>query len=113
MNATPRRAALAAALAAGLAGGCASQRYLGNEGHARFDWRDWEGAAAAFAPEAGKPGVNQVLFLLDRGTALFEARRYREAIDAFLRAEKLAEIKDYTSISEEVGTLATSDNVRG
>jgi tetratricopeptide (TPR) repeat protein len=96
-----------------LLGACASDRYLANPGHGRFDHRDWAGAAEDFAKEAAKPGANQVLFLMDQGAALFEARRYRESNEVFLRAEKLAEIKDYTSISEEIGTLATSDNVRG
>lgn len=102
-------------LAAGLIwlGGCASDKYLTNPGHAAFDRREWTKAAEAFAKDNDKPNSNQVLFLMDQGTALFEARQYKEAIDVFLKAEKLAEIKDYTSISEEVGTLLTSDNVRG
>jgi len=44
--------------------------------------------------------------------ALFHARNYEESIKIFLQAEKLAEIKDYTSISEEAGSLITSDNVK-
>ena len=93
--------------------GCASDRYLANGGHDLLRRREWDKAAAAFAVEAAKPGVNQVLFLLDQGTAYFAGHKYNEAIEVFLKAEKLTEIKDYTSISEEVGTLATSDNVRG
>lgn len=86
---------------------------MANSGHSYFRMRAWDRAATAFELEAKKPGANQVLFLFDEGTALFAARKYKEAIDVFLKAEKLTEIKDYTSISEEVGTLATSDNVRG
>ena len=94
-------------------GGCASDRYLANRGHELFRRREWTQAAAAFGAEAAKPGANQVLFLLDQATALFAAHKYDEAIPVFLQAEKLTEIKDYTSISEEVGTLVTSGNVRG
>jgi len=96
-----------------LISGCASDKYLQNPGHAALAKRDWGKAAAAFDKDANVPGANQLLFMLDQGTALFAAGRYKEAIAIFLRAEKLAEIKDYTSISEEVGTLLTSDNVRG
>ncbi|MBS1983871.1 MAG: hypothetical protein JST16_06840 [Bdellovibrionales bacterium] len=92
---------------------CASDKYLSNAGHAAFDKRDWTKAAEAFGKDAKVSGANQVLFLMDEGVSLFEARQYKEAIDVFLKAETLAEIKDYTSISEEVGTLVTSDNVRG
>ena len=94
-------------------GGCASDKYLTNSGHRLVQRGQYAEAAAAFAPEAGKPGANQVLFMLDEASALFAARRHKEAIDLFLKAEKLMEIKDYTSISEEVGTLVTSSNVRG
>ena len=93
--------------------GCASDKYLSNPGHSLVRQGQFAKAAEAFAPEAKKPGVNQVLFMLDEASSLFAARKYQDAIDLFLKAEKLMEIKDYTSISEEVGTLATSDNVRG
>lgn len=92
---------------------CASSSYLGNTGHSAFKRRDWLAAASAYESSAQKPGSNQLLFKLDQATALFNAGHYREAIDIFLEAEKIAEIKDYTSISEEVGVLATGQNVRG
>lgn len=94
-------------------GGCASDKYLMSQGHTLFKHRQYEQAAAAFGKDAAEPSTNQVLFLMDQGTSLFEARKYKEATEVFLKAEKLSEIKDYTSLSEEVGTLATSDNVRG
>ncbi len=95
------------------AGACASDRYLSNPGHSYFDKKDWSRAERAFAKEAKESGSNQLLFLLDQGVSLFEKREYAEAAELFLKAEDLAEIKDYTSVSEEVGTLATSENVRG
>ena len=95
------------------AAGCASDRYLASSGHKDFAQHNYAKAAEDFGKDAKDPGQNQLLFMLDEGSALFANHQFKEAIDVFLRAEKLAEIKDYTSISEEVGTLVTSDNVRG
>ncbi len=93
--------------------GCASDRYWSSRGHSEFQKREWETAAHVYAKDAEKPGTNQLLFKLDQATALFAARKYEEAIPLFLEAEELSEIKDYTSISEEVGVLATGQGVRG
>jgi len=92
---------------------CASDRYIGSRGHSLFLGGDFQKAAEAFGNEAKKSGSNQVLFMLDQGMSLFAARQYEEAIQVFLKAEDLTEIKDYTSISEEVGVLTTSGNIRG
>lgn len=74
--------------------------------------RNFSGAAAAFEREAKTPGANQILLLFDQGSALFAAGRFEDAVSVFLKVEDLVEIKDFTSISEEVGVLATSSNVK-
>lgn len=102
-----------AALSLCLLPACASQKYLKSRGHSAFENRNYATAAQEFAKDAAKPGVNQLLFILDEATALFANRQYKESIELFLRAEKIAEIKDYTSISEEVGVIASGENVRG
>ena len=93
--------------------GCASDLYLASDGHKFFRDRDYSRAAEAFAKEAEKPGTNQLLFMLDEAMALYAQGRYEEALPLLLKAEDVAAIKDYTSISEEIGVLATSGNVRG
>ncbi len=93
--------------------GCASDKYLRSNGHRAMESHDFIRAAEEFSKEASKPGTNQLLFMLDEASARFANHQYKETTEILLRAEKLAEIKDYTSISEEVGTLLTSDNVRG
>lgn len=92
---------------------CASDRYWGSEGHRSFENRDWDAAASVWAKQSAEPGTNQLLFKLDQATALFNAGKFAEAIPIFLLAEDLAEIKDFTSIGEEVGVLATGQNTRG
>lgn len=60
----------------------------------------------------GEDGKDGLLFLLDLGLSLHAAGKYEESNRAFLRADKIAEIKDYTSLAAEGATLLTSDNIK-
>ena len=62
--------------------------------------------------DQGESGRDSLLYILDLGLALHSAGRYEESNKVFLQADKLAEIKDYTSIATEAGTLLTSDNIK-
>lgn len=68
-------------------------------------------AAQRLEEGARTEGVDQLLFLFDRATALHHAGDYEQSIREFEIAEKLAEIKDYTSISSEAATLVTNDKI--
>jgi len=57
-------------------------------------------------------GRDLLLYLMDLGLVLHTAGRYEESTKIFLRADQLAEIKDYTSLSAESATLLTSDNLK-
>lgn len=59
-----------------------------------------------------KQDNDQLLFLMDLGTVYHAAGRYREAIETFQQADGLAEIKDYTSLSQEAGSILLSDEVK-
>lgn len=58
----------------------------------------------------GENGKDTLLYLMDIGLSLHSAGKYEESNKFFLKADKIAEIKDYTSISAEAATLLTSDN---
>lgn len=60
----------------------------------------------------GENGRDLLLYLLDLGLTLHTAGKYEESNQAFLKAEKIAEIKDYTSLATEASTLLTSDNIK-
>lgn len=60
---------------------------------------------------ADKKDNDELLYLMDLGTAYHLAGRYQEAIDVFHRAEKLAAVRDYTSLTEEAGSVLFSDEV--
>src|SRR4051812_46821822 len=60
----------------------------------------------------GESGRDRLLYLLDLGLALHSAGKYEESNKLFLEADKLAEIKDYTSLAAEATTLLVSENTK-
>lgn len=68
-------------------------------------------AAKRLEKGAHEDGVDQLLYLFDRATALHEAGEFDESIKDFAIADKLSEIKDYTSLSAEAATLVTNDKI--
>jgi len=78
----------------------------------KFNRGQFKEAADMMKESSEKEGKNQILFLLDRGAALFEARDFKGAIDVLSKAERLTELLDYTSINEEVVSVITTDNFK-
>lgn len=68
-------------------------------------------AAEKLKPLASEEGRDQLVYLLDYATALQTAGRYEESVRVFLNAEKLADLKDYHSISNVAGSLALSEEM--
>ena len=69
--------------------------------------------AASYVKEfAEKKDGDELLYWMDLGIVYHTAGKYEEAIKAFLVADKLAEIKDYTSISLEVASVIINDNLK-
>lgn len=60
--------------------------------------------------KAGPEGKDSLLYYLDIGLALHTAGKYEESNQYFLKADDLAEIKDYTSLANEGASLLTSEN---
>lgn len=105
---------LAAAVSAGLTG-CASARMSDTRSDMLFRTRQYDAAADRLKgglTEQGENGRDVLLYLLDIGLSLHSAGKYAESTQYFLKADKVAEIKDYTSLSREAGTLLTSDNIK-
>ena len=98
-----------------LAFGCTSARVGDAEADRLFRAQNYTAAADHLKKgydEQGESGRDSLLYLLDYALALHTAGKYDEAIAAFAKADKLAEIKDYTSLASEAGAILTSDNVR-
>lgn len=61
---------------------------------------------------ADKKDNDELLYLMDLGLAYHTAGRYKDAITTFLRADRIAEVKDYTSISAEAGAVLLNDEIK-
>jgi hypothetical protein len=57
------------------------------------------------APLANKEGKDQLVYLLDYATALQVAGKYKESVDQFIKADRLADLKDYLSVSKYAASL--------
>jgi hypothetical protein len=98
-----------------VASGCASARMSDHTGDNAFRQGRYDEAAKHFQEGVEKEGENGrdlLLYLLDLGLSLHSGGKYAESNKAFLKADKIAEIKDYTSLSAEGATLLTSENIK-
>src|SRR5689334_14642284 len=91
----------------------ACSTYQTKVGHARDLMRDgnYEKAVSVLEPLANAESDDQLVYLLDYGVALQLAGRYDDSIKAFLKADKLAEIQDYHSLSRVAGLLLLNEGM--
>jgi hypothetical protein len=95
--------------------GCASARMQDKASDDLFRRQAYDQAAEHLKEglaKEGDDGRDSLLYYLDIGLALHSAGKYEESNKYFLRADKLAEIKDYTSLSKEAATLLVSENIQ-
>jgi hypothetical protein len=95
--------------------GCASARMSDHVSDELFHEARYDEAAArlkAGLEKQGTDGRDSLLYTLDLALALHSAGRFDESTKYFREADRLAEIKDYTSLSKEAGSLLTSENIK-
>lgn len=68
-------------------------------------------AAEAIKKKAEKESDDQIVYLFEYGTALQQARQYKDSNDVFLKAEDLTDIKDYHSISRLTGSVLINEGM--
>jgi len=68
-------------------------------------------AAKDLEPLAKEEGNDQLIYLLDYATVLQQAGRYKESASVFSRAEKMADIQDYHSISKVTTAALLSEEM--
>ncbi|MCB0417474.1 MAG: hypothetical protein H6617_01145 [Bdellovibrionaceae bacterium] len=94
-----------------LVAGCAGYSSQVRKARHLFESGDFENSAKELEPLAAKESNDQLLYLLDLGLIYHSAGRYEDAIKTFLKAEKIADIKDYTSITAEAAAVITNEQV--
>lgn len=68
-------------------------------------------AAELLKPLAEDESRDQLVYLLDYATALQLAKQYKESAQVYQRANQLAEVEDYHSISKVASSLALSEEM--
>lgn len=89
--------------------GCATYQNKVYEARNQLESGSASEAASLLAERASEEGKDQLLYMLDYGIALHEAGDLEKSNDIFIEADRLAEVKDYTSISREMGSLFLSE----
>ncbi len=91
--------------------GCATYQSDVGEARDQLAMGSPQMAASLFAERAGQEGKDQLLYMLDYGIALHEAGDYEKSNEILIQADQLAEVKDYTSLSREAGSLFLSESL--
>jgi hypothetical protein len=73
--------------------------------------REYDKALELQKPLAEKDSDDQLVYLLDYGTALHLAGKYDESIKVFLEADDIAAIKDYHSLSRIAGSILLNEGM--
>ncbi len=82
------------------------------EPRADFQAGRYDAAIVKLKEYADKKDNDELLYLMDLGTVYHSAGRYKEAIGTFLSADKIAEVKDYTSVAAEAGSVLLNDEIK-
>ncbi len=95
-----------------LLSGCAG--YSGRiEGPRRlYDRGNFDAAANELKTLVEREDSDQLLYLMDLGMVYHAAKKYADAVAAFQKADQLADRKDYTSLSQEAGSVVVNDDLK-
>ncbi len=93
-------------------GACASYTQQAREMVNAFEAQNFDLAAERVKVFADKKDQDEALHLVELGTIYHAWGRYKEAIEIFQQAEKLASWSDYTSISQEAGSVLVNESVK-
>lgn len=94
-----------------LLGGCATYQKKVTSARDLIRKRDFQGAIQELKPLAEKEGDDQLVYLLDYATALHLAGDFKESNRIFSLADDMSEVKDYTSLSREAGSILLNEGL--
>lgn len=77
-----------------------------------FESENYELAIQELQDLASKQDGDELLLLLELGLTQHSAGHYKDAIETFQKAEKLASLTDFTSVSQEAGSVLLNDTLK-
>ena len=77
-----------------------------------FGSGQYEAAALELTNLAEKKDNDLLLYLMELGMVRHAAGNYRQAIEHFREAEKIAVLNDYTSVSQEISSVLLNDSTK-
>ncbi len=92
-------------LSASLVLGCATYQSKVESARTDLSAHNFEKAAQSLKPLAEAEGKDQLVYVLDYAVALQQAGNYKESARILGKADKIADIQDYTSLSREASSL--------
>jgi len=98
-----------------VSGGCVSARKLDTRVDDAFGRGDYAAATQYLedgVKRQGEEGKDALLYLMDLGLTQHTRGDYGSSTRTLLKADQMAEIKDYTSLSREASTLLVSDTTK-
>lgn len=90
--------------------GCASYQHTVSEARSLLG-RDPHQAALKLEKNANQEGKDQLVYLLDYATALQSAGDYQKSTEYFLKADQMADEKDYHSVTKITGSLLFNEGM--
>ena len=86
--------------------GCAGFGSKVRSSRTAFESGDFTAAAAQLDKLLEKKDNDELAYLMELGLVYHTAGKYKEAIATFTRADKLADIRDYTSLTKEADMIS-------
>jgi hypothetical protein len=90
---------------------CATYQTKVDEARRLLENQSPAAAVAHLKPLAEEESKDQLVYVLDYATALQAAGEFKQSSVLFQKADKLAELQDYTSVSKEVGSLLFAEEM--
>lgn len=91
--------------------GCATYQVKVGDARSALAYGEATKAVSILEPLAKEGGNDQLVYLLDYATALQKVGRYKESADAFAKAERIADIQDYHSLTKVTSSLLLSEEM--
>lgn len=91
--------------------GCSHFSKISNQTHHYIVSQEYEKAIEVLRPLADKEGDDHLVYLLDLATVLHLAGKYDESIKTFLRADDIAAVKDYHSLTRLAGSILLNEGM--